>query len=398
MGPSRRMQKQGMPEVVSDARIAAIKRKRAGEPAPDTRGKKRSAPADVVEPPPKKKTANGKAPVAGKSKGKSTPRGSAVTGAAAVANLKTKSKAAPVGKKSKKQPEPAPQEDSDVVSDDDALDFMDASGDESMDSLEDEEIDLDNDGGILSGSSVVDSDEDRGLFSEDDDSDAEEVLNAANIEGLSAKLDAEQAAEAAQAQLELEEAALQTNIAGGDRPRILPGDDSDSEEPATNLALAPDLQLLRTRITDTIRVLDDFSKLSEPGRSRAEYTAQLEKDICAYYGYSPYLANKLMNLFSPREAFDFFEANESPRPVVLRTNSLKTHRRELAQSLISRGVNLQPVGKWSKVGLQVFDSQVPLGATPEYLGGHYIIQAASSFLPVVGTSLPHPKVLCADCG
>lgn len=93
--------------------------------------------------------------------------------------------------------------------------------------------------------------------------------------------------------------------------------------------------------------------------------------------------SKLMDLFSAREAFAFFEANETPRPIVIRTNTLRTHRRELAQSLINRGVQLEPVGKWSKVGLQIFESQVPLGATPEYLAGHYILQAASSFLPVM---------------
>ena len=244
-----------------------------------------------------------------------------------------------------------------------------------------------------SGSSVYDSDpqHERARFSEDDDeSDAEERLTAANIEGLSRRLDEEQEEEAAEAQLELEEAALQTNI-DGDRPKVL--EDDDDDEGAVS-RLAPDLQLLRSRITDAVRVLDDFAKLAEEGRSRAEYTAQLLKDICLYYGYSLYLAEKLFNLFPPREAFAFFEANESARPVVLRANTLRTHRRELAQSLISRGVTLEPVGKWSKVGLQVFESQVPLGATPEYLAGHYILQAASSFLPVMALApQEHERIL-----
>jgi ribosomal RNA methyltransferase Nop2 len=208
-------------------------------------------------------------------------------------------------------------------------------------------------------------------------------LTAANIEGLSRKLDLEQQAEEEEAEAELQEAALQTNIAGPD----VFADQSQQ-------GLAPDLQLLRQRITDTIRIMGDLKTLGQAGKSRADYIDLLLNDICTYYGYTRFLAEKLFNLFTPMEAFAFFEANETPRPVVIRTNTLRTNRRSLAQALINRGVVLEPVGKWSKVGLQVFESPVPLGATPEYLAGHYILQAASSFLPVMALApQPNERVL-----
>ncbi|KAL4978959.1 NOL1/NOP2/sun family-domain-containing protein [Aspergillus desertorum] len=260
--------------------------------------------------------------------------------------------------------------------DQDEFDDLDGVSDGSMDSQGEGEFGFGSDG---DSDSVVDSDEDdhprQTMFSDDEDlSDAEEKLTAANIEGLSRKLDEQRQAEEKEAQLEMQESAMQTNIAG-DRPDVFEGTEGEG--------LAPNLQLLRTRITETIRILGDLKTLGQPGRSRADYTQLLLNDICTYYGYTPFLAEKLFNLFTPMEAFAFFEANETPRPVVIRTNTLRTNRRSLAQALINRGVVLEPVGKWSKVGLQVFESAVPLGATPEYLAGHYILQAASSFLPVM---------------
>jgi ribosomal RNA methyltransferase Nop2 len=113
---------------------------------------------------------------------------------------------------------------------------------------------------------------------------------------------------------------------------------------------ADEIGLVHTRISEIIRTLANFSTLKDVTRSRSEYLDQLIKDIAHYYGYNIFLAEKLFHLFPLGEVVEFFEANDQPRPVVIRTNTLKTRRRELAQSLINRGVNLEPIGKWSKVG------------------------------------------------
>ncbi|ORX39811.1 NOL1/NOP2/sun family-domain-containing protein [Kockovaella imperatae] len=131
-----------------------------------------------------------------------------------------------------------------------------------------------------------------------------------------------------------------------------------------------------------------------PGKSRSDHLVQLQHDIATYFGYNLFLVEKLMKLFPADEALAFFEANESPRPVSIRANTLRTRRRDLAQALMGRGVNLEPIAKWSKVGLTVFESPVPIGATPEYLAGHYMLQSASSFLPVIALSpQPNERVL-----
>ncbi|XP_076236562.1 28S rRNA (cytosine(4447)-C(5))-methyltransferase isoform X2 [Calliopsis andreniformis] len=125
------------------------------------------------------------------------------------------------------------------------------------------------------------------------------------------------------------------------------------------------LKDVQQRIKDVVLILSDFKKLRDPN------------------SYNEFLMEKLMQIFSLDELLEFLEASEIQRPMTIRTNTLKTRRRDLAEALINRGVNLNPIGKWTKVGLVIYSSQVPMGATPEYLAGHYILQGASSFLPVM---------------
>uniref|UniRef100_A0A672PH22 NOP2 nucleolar protein homolog (yeast) n=1 Tax=Sinocyclocheilus grahami TaxID=75366 RepID=A0A672PH22_SINGR len=178
-----------------------------------------------------------------------------------------------------------------------------------------------------------------------------------------------------------EEDTVQANIDETEQFK-LPG----SADRAKEGLLPMDLQTIHQRIKDNVDVLSHFTEKREEGKERSEYLSLLRSDLCTYYSYNEFLVSKLMDIFPLSELIDFLEANEIQRPVTIRTNTLKTRRRDLAQALINRGVNLDPLGKWSKVGLVIYDSSVPIGATPEYLAGQYMLQGASSFLPVMALS------------
>ena len=224
-----------------------------------------------------------------------------------------------------------------------------------------------------------DSDSDSKASSDQEESDGDENMEGGSgsdsetlleIEKKSKKLDRKKEASKKRARAELKE-----NIAESDVFELPTLEDLSSE--------SQDLQNIHQRIREVIHVLCNFKKLRQEERSRKEYLAVLKRDLIIYYGYGDFLIETFMDLFPISEILEFLDACEVQRPVTIRTNTLKTRRRDLAQALISRGVNLDPIGKWSKVGLVVYDSSVPIGATPEYLAGHYMLQGASSMLPVV---------------
>ena len=105
----------------------------------------------------------------------------------------------------------------------------------------------------------------------------------------------------------------------------LSGDEDDPDAP-------PDLQHVQARIQEVVRVLQDFKSRREPGRSRGEYVERLVADLATYYGYNTFLIQYFLDTFSVAETMGLLEANETQRPVTLRTNTLKCRRRELAAS------------------------------------------------------------------
>ncbi|XP_011690739.1 PREDICTED: 25S rRNA (cytosine-C(5))-methyltransferase nop2 [Wasmannia auropunctata] len=228
------------------------------------------------------------------------------------------------------------------------------------------ENNVESDSEEMVSSDEAESVEDEQMEKDDDESDDEDLLP---IEKANKKLKRKKEKEEKLAEEEMDD--MMANQCVFSFP---------TEQELTNVTSLKDIQ---QRIRDVIMVLSDFKRLREKDRSRSEYTELLRRDLCTYYSYNDFLMEKLMQMFPLDELLEFLEASEVQRPMTIRANTLKTRRRDLAEALINRGVNLDPIGKWTKIGLVVYSTQVPMGATPEYLAGHYIIQGASSFLPVM---------------
>jgi len=256
---------------------------------------------------------------------------------------------------------------------------------------EDDEFNVDGQGGILLGS---ESDE------ESDDPLKEMIAASRQIDEERALVEEEADDELKAMALHQPDSTLMQDMDEYRRIKEEQGDENELGAPppgseTAGLFQAEDITQIYARIAENLRVLTNFKKFKEEGYTRQDYLELLKEDLCKYYGYLPDLIDKFASMFSAAELVELLEANEAPRPVVLRTNPLKSRRREVAEALIRRGVNLDPLDRWSNVGLKVYDTEVPVGATPEYLAGWYMIQGASSFLPVIALN-PEPNEVVVD--
>lgn len=151
---------------------------------------------------------------------------------------------------------------------------------------------------------------------------------------------------------------------------------------------------VRERIDQTLEVLANLKGRRDASEhSRSDLIKSLAKDLSEYFGYLQELTEMFLDLFSPAECVEFMDASDRPRPLVIRANTLKTTRKDLMEAIGKRGTTLEPID-WSKVAIKVMDTTVPIGATPEYLAGHYMLQSAASQNPVLALApLPGERVL-----
>ena len=96
--------------------------------------------------------------------------------------------------------------------------------------------------------------------------------------------------------------------------------------------------------------------------------------LAGKYGYDPWLVGRFLR-YVPKP-LEFLAKMDQPPTQYIRANTLKTGAQELAGRMEAKGFQLS--GTAIPEVLAVRRAPLPIGATPEYLMGHYYIQDLSS--------------------
>lgn len=120
----------------------------------------------------------------------------------------------------------------------------------------------------------------------------------------------------------------------GDEVDIDTNIESKRDKAISDLLKKEDLGLIQMRLKENIKILSNFKELRQGEKSRHQYVEDVIHDICQAFDYNRSLVDLIFDLFAPSEALEFIEANETARPLTIRTNTLKTKRKDLAKVLI----------------------------------------------------------------
>ena len=102
------------------------------------------------------------------------------------------------------------------------------------------------------------------------------------------------------------------------------------------------------------------------------------------YGYLPYMIKRYVKMLGEEETEKLLHFYEKELHKVIRLNSLRMSYPKIVERLSDKKIELRDIPDIDE-GKEVVNSPVPIGATPEYLNGYYMLQGKNSMYP--------PKVL-----
>lgn len=98
------------------------------------------------------------------------------------------------------------------------------------------------------------------------------------------------------------------------------------------------------------------------------------------YDYDPYMIERFIEMMGEEETSNLLQFNETELNKTIRLNTLRSSLEHTVELLGRKRIQLEDI-----VGIpeakEVINSPVPIGATPEYLGGYYMLQGKNSMLP-----------------
>jgi NOL1/NOP2/sun family putative RNA methylase len=122
-------------------------------------------------------------------------------------------------------------------------------------------------------------------------------------------------------------------------------------------------------------------------------TQQEAKRLAKKFGYKVYMVERYLALFG-EETEQFLQGNDATLPKTIRMNTLAISVREEVSRLTTKGFKLVPVNRLS-YAYHVLESPFTIGATPEYLLGHYMLQSPASMW-AVETLTPKREQMVVD--
>ncbi len=124
-----------------------------------------------------------------------------------------------------------------------------------------------------------------------------------------------------------------------------------------------------------------------------DVTTREAERLAAEYGYKTFMVERYLALFGD-EIERFLLGNDKVFPKTIRVNTLATSIDEELDRLKVKGFELQPVADLP-YAFRVLQSPLTVGATTEYLLGHYMLQSPASMW-AVETMTPKDDQLVVD--